>query len=276
MDDIRFRFKEKQEKETDEVKDTYGNYIYKDRTFYMGDKFYYLITSQFSGTHLLSYYLYELLNRIPLLDAIPRNRLHLNYTEESLKMNPIIQNHCFENVKHTINKNNDKIIFLCRKNHLNFLLRSLSYDFKEDIPLSHLINKIDKKKVDNLINILENYKLDTKYISSRQFLNLIDYDSYGGEKLLIFYEDLMNDTENTLNKILVFLNEKRDLDKFMENIDKYSEYISNKYQEKHYGFRRSVQNKIYNIDDYIDVKDIRNIKDLYRRINPIIFDKYLI
>jgi len=136
-------------------------------------------------------------------------------------------------------------------------------DYKECV-----IRHSEKKKVD----ISDLKKACSSSESSKNYMQMIKYyDEFKGDKFIVYYEDLVNNLENTLRAIIKFLGEGEDnLDSFIKELDNHKEeslkiYGSSKTRGKsikHHSNKLTEEQK-KEWDNYI--------KDNYRNL----FDKYL-
>ena len=101
------------------------------------------------------------------------------------------------------------------------------------------------------------------------------YDSYAGDKLMIYYEDLLEDTENTLMKVIDFLKcEKKDkLKEFIENIEEHKKKSIEMYDKRETSvtFGKTLNHHSSRIKEGDKVNWDNNLKTRF----PELYEKYL-
>lgn len=182
-----------------------------------------------------------------------------------------------------------------RVNLLNFVL-----DENEPILYrSHYIesgfSKIDQSS-NRLLLIVRNYKeliareCSGKKITKRlkgkkikQYMkNLSFYDLWKDDdtKLLIYYEDLISDPKNTIEKLLMFYDKDIDLvEEFMENIDYwqkkvYRSYINSQGPQHGKSARNAKPKEIYHTKN-ISLDDLKKVDRKVRDAYPVLWERYL-
>lgn len=165
---------------------------------------------------------------------------------------------------------------------------SLTPTTKNEIILekSHLFFGGDEELFDKLVLIIRDYreaiprhqpKLDDKaielYISP-----LISYDNFNGNKLVLYYEDLITDPKNTLKELLIFLGEYNEevLEKFISDYDTHKNN-SLKVYDKFQGGNRGLyfeKGRVENLNYHKSRISKENIKSLNNRINHELVKRY--
>lgn len=151
---------------------------------------------------------------------------------------------------------------------------------------SHKFFKNDEDLFNKLVLVVRDYKeaiprhqpqlnqgsIDA-YISP-----LISYDNFSGDKLVIYYEDLITKPKHTLKSLLTFLNEYDEtlLDNFIQNYDKHKKNSLTIY-DKYQGGNRGLYLKEGRVEDLnAHKKNLSkdNLSRLDNSINHKLVDRY--
>lgn len=235
-----------------------------------------LLTCHFSGSHLLSYYLSILferdivINSETLIEHKIKNKNPIFFTHSTVTLNQYDK---------FLNQNDKFLIVLVRKDYKNYLMRILSYYQKNNFKLPHYDkNSINEETLNNLSIFMKNYNINNDNgqikLIKEYFNKLSYYDNYNGNKIIIYYEDLINNPIDVMKKIIKFIDEPISTNEFEKNINEHNLNISNIYTNKHYGHRRNSNlNDLYYKS--IPNKYIDEINIFFKKLNPYLYDKYL-
>lgn len=230
----------------------------------------FLLSFNKCGTHYTLFALQYLTER-PFLDG--------NNQEMSFKTGLPIRNDrqpIYHSHVPSFNANvSDRLIVLVRSpleiflrsydiNEVNKLLSILSFnrpfDSNEEIgyPSGLFLNKIN---------------IDCAIKSIKQLLSIYDYyENFSGDRLMVYYEDLILFPENTFRKILNFLNEKEDkMGEFLMNIVALQSTCQSSYIKQFVGCKateivRSDGKKIDYYQSQYEKKDILQTVDLIKTV----------
>ncbi len=107
--------------------------------------------------------------------------------------------------------------------------------------------------------------------------NIKAYDAFGGDKLLLYYEDLMTDPETELRKLIEFLDLPRDgVDDFFANLEEHKQKSVNLYRENQKSYTEGDASKLsYHSDSLLSDEEKRAFDAYYIERYPELFERYL-
>jgi hypothetical protein len=186
---------------------------------------------------------------------------------------------------------------------IEYLTQRPTADIYEPSPMSHpLSNQVNLSKpfvykyhhINNpaistpIILLIRNPK-EVAYSHGKSLSSLLDakksyvanikmFDQYNGEKLLIYYEDLITQTRNELRKIQLFLSDDKNAENtltlFMEKITYHKAQCSALYRDAVTKDGNSKGQLIYYSKD-IDRKTLLDFDTKFKKRFPKIWEKYL-
>jgi len=141
----------------------------------------------------------------------------------------------------------------------------------KDVYISNIILRMYNKKISD-VDFSYNKMMEFEYNSFfDDYYNLIKfYDNFKNEKLLIYYEDLM-ENNIIIKNIIDFILPRNNFIINKEIIDNISKKSKNKYK-KNAGIKTE---KIKNLHTIFTIEQNNNIDNKFREYNPKLYDKYL-
>ena len=146
-------------------------------------------------------------------DIVINSETLLEHKTKNEYKDPIFFTHSTNDLK----TNDNFLIVLVRKDYKNYLMRILSYYQKNDFKLPHYdIKSINEETINNLSIFMKSYNINNDNgqikLIKQYFDKLSFYDNYNGNKIIIYYEDLINNPIDELKKIIKSIGEPiRDL-----------------------------------------------------------------
>ena len=207
----------------------------------------FLLSSPRSGTNLVIGILQSLYCK-PIVGEgteLAHNRLNLNLSQEK----PIVFRTHYPGRLQNVNQKKNKLLFVLR----NFL------------ECIHLREK-------EFLNRVLNKELLKSYIYRLDF-----YDKWSGKKLLIYYEDLITDTEKTIYQLINFFDEELKIEprEFLKNLDDFKEKIYISYHNQHNYPRKSDGKSIISNSKDFSRNTVETINIYIKESYPELWDKYL-
>ncbi len=211
-----------------------------------------ILSVQRSGVHWLGYCINQLTSRFVVsVDSKAYNKLETNFTRKKL---PIYTHHIHKRVASFKNLEKQKIIFLVR-NYKETLIRNFGRMDK----IRHVLNHSETEPSKIVVPHLELYDKHPKE-----------------NRCLVYYEDLLLNPKKTLLNVLEFLGEPSDrLEKFISNLEVHKQYVISLYNSKFHGPSKSGGADLLYHSKKFDRKDLTEIDNIIKNLNPEIFEKYL-
>lgn len=171
---------------------------------------------------------------------------------------------------------------------------SIGVDLKKNFVLYERNNSIDIEKVNKSIYLVRNYidvfSLEvvdkSKPLTKDDFMDafsegyksyikvLRDYKSSKGNKILIYYEDLLNEPRIYIPKILDFIlyeYNQKDLEGFFDNYEEHLKKCYNEYKKTH----PYSENSVYILKSGLTTALKKEIENVLIYYEPILFSDYL-
>lgn len=137
----------------------------------------------------------------------------------------------------------------------------------KDVFISH---KFRSKKIDNPNFIFETIRQDSDFISGYyDILNF--YDNFNKEKMLVYYEDIIENLHSVMKRIINFLEPNNNYSFTEEDIIKWKEE-----SKKDYRIKQGIKSKsIKNLFTILSKSQNTEIDNIFKSKNKYLFDKYL-
>lgn len=160
-------------------------------------------------------------------------------------------------VKDVKNKNDISSLILILRNY-------------KDVYISHNLRPIPLSDIDTIYSRLYN---SNNHHYFKEYYSLIDfYDKYEGDKLLLYYEDIISNPYESIKEVINFIlpNDNIDLDK--EEVMEYEKHSKKRYISSG-GSKTLEVKKLHTV-----LTDEQNyeIDELFKEYNQDLYDKYLI
>lgn len=228
-----------------------------------------VLTPQRCGTHWLLYSIRHLTKASPIKGLQKNGTLFENDSQFDFFGEPINWNTYF--LIHVHHPNS--IIWQDpQENKLILIIR----DYKESIlrmfsNFSYIKDVIGKKHNDPIFNILPPfYGVITWY-----FENLEYFEQFKGEKFLVYYEELLLQSENVYRNILSFLNASDQfLEDFMNELELHKDVCLNYYDSKSFGSETKGKNLKFH-SKKIKEEELIEFDQLVQDNYPNLWEKYL-
>ncbi|MFX1253074.1 MAG: sulfotransferase domain-containing protein [Promethearchaeota archaeon] len=174
-----------------------------------------------------------------------------------------------------INKHNKAVLTI--RNYKECLLRHLMKEWKDFQNTTELLEDLTKewKNFQNVTGFLEDWT--TTQPPYWYIKNIEAFDKFRGDKLLIYYEDMIIDPIKEIKRLVTFLKlPETHLKHLLENLDYHKKQSISCYRKDQKSYTEGASDKLrYYSEILLSSKERREFDNYYEKNYPILFKKYL-